>query len=129
MFMITSLLLTIILPRQVSVIQKKGTISEDQMRDVKMPQVPGLPSSLPPAGQGLPVSPPAPETPKTEGQTLPIPSEPQTQKQPSTPHQTPLTQPLQKAPVQPKLEEKQASKPEAKEPIAPASPKGAGNTK
>jgi len=120
MFMITSLLLTIILPKQVSLIQKKGTISEDQMRDVKIPQVPGLPANIPQAGQESPV---APQTPKVEGQTPPTPSAPQTQEQPLTSPEIPVTQPPQKVPAKPKLEEQPAkNKPEESIPLPPASP-------
>lgn len=63
LFMITSLLLVIILPKQVSMVQKKGLISEDKMRDVKMPQVPGLPVGVPPPAQTTPGAPPAPGVP------------------------------------------------------------------
>lgn len=124
MFMITSLLLTIILPKQVSVIQKKGMVTEDQMRDVKRPQVPGFPAGAPPAEQESPGAPPTPETPKTEGEIPSTPIPPQPQAQPSIPHETPLTQPLQKVPPQHKPEER-ASKPGLKEsiPLTPASPK------
>lgn len=67
-FMITSLLLTIILPKQVSVIQKKGIIKEEQMQDVKRPQVPGIPAEVPPAvpqvQEQIPQPPPVPAIPE-----------------------------------------------------------------
>lgn len=62
LFMVTSLLLVIIIPKQISMVQKKGLITEDKMRDVKMPQIPGLPVGGPPATQQTPGAPPqAPE--------------------------------------------------------------------
>ncbi|MDI6736303.1 MAG: preprotein translocase subunit SecG [bacterium] len=67
LFMVTSLLLVIILPKQTSMVQKKGLITEDKMRDVKTPQIPGLPVGGPPPVQtppgAPPATPPSPETP------------------------------------------------------------------
>ncbi|MEW6096010.1 MAG: preprotein translocase subunit SecG [bacterium] len=139
-FMVTSLLLTIILPRQASLIQKKGLIGEEQMQDVKMPKVPGVPIGVPPAGQEAPVPlpPEAPATPKVEEQAPPatqIPQQtpPQVQEpvpQPTPvpkPPEAPVTQPpAQKTPAQPEVESPPA-KPEVKEsiPLAPVTPEGA----
>lgn len=95
-FMLTSLLLTIILPKQVSVIQRKGKINVDQMQKVKRPQVPGLPTGIPPATQQAPTSPPAetPVTPAPNQQTKPSPpapnsAPPQSQAQPPQPTPAP----------------------------------------
>ncbi len=93
-FMVTSLLLTIILPKQTSVIQRKGFIKENQMQDVKRPQIPGLPADVPPAGvpptgQEAPVTPPA-ETPATPN-VPPAPAVPQAQEQAPSPPPVPAT--------------------------------------
>jgi len=131
-FMVTSLLLTIILPKQVSVIQKKGTIKEEQMQDVKRPQIPGLPTGVPPAGKELPGV-PSGETPASPEGVKQLPSASQVPQQPVPPQgqvpqpsppqaQKQTTQPPQAPPDQPSTE------PGVKKPIpvAPVTqPKGA----
>ncbi|MEW6609389.1 MAG: hypothetical protein AB1414_18410, partial [bacterium] len=87
-------LLTIILPRQASVIQRKGMINEGQMQDVKRPQVPGIPAGVPPAGQSSPAAPPAESqaVPEAGKQTPPAP-ETQQQAVPQAQKEAPATQP------------------------------------
>lgn len=135
-FMLTSLLLTIILPKQISVIQRKGVITEDQMRNVKRPQLPGVQPTLPPTPQETSVqaptkpaeqTPPAPEATQVQKQAPQPP--PQTQQQPTQPPKTPVTQPPgERTPAPPNVEPptQETSKSKVKEaiPLTPLSPKG-----
>jgi preprotein translocase subunit SecG len=137
-FMVTSLLLTIILPKQVSIIQKKGFISEQQMQDVKRPQIPGVQPGVPSPTQerSTPASPkpakqPSPtlkvSQPQQQPVTPPTPAPPQAQQQPTQLPQAPVTQPpVGEISVPPKVKPPAPAMSEVKEsiPLTPVSPEG-----
>lgn len=79
LFMLTSLLLTIILPKQASLTQKRGFINEEQR---KQPGQAQAPAALPaPEGSAVPPSTPVKAEPET---SVPAPPQPQAQP-PATP--------------------------------------------